>query len=139
MEKAKNQLKVSSFVILFFVAVSLVNVVLQIFSGKLNVAGMNDIAKIVAIVISVLLLLPEIYIGVKGLKMAKAPDSSKAHIVWAAILMVFMVIALIDPISALANAPQNVLNNIASLAKIILEICIYVIFISSANTLRKSC
>ena len=138
MEKAKNQLKVSSFVILFFVAVSLVNVVLQIFSGKLNVAGMNDIAKIVAIVISVLLLLPEIYIGVKGLKMAKAPDSSKAHIVWAAILMVFMVIALIDPISALANA-QNVSNNIASLAKIILEICIYVIFISSANTLRKSC
>ena len=138
MEKAKNQLKVSSFVILFFVAVSLVNVVLQIFSGKLNVAGMNDIAKIVAIVISVLLLLPEIYIGVKGLKMAKAPDSSKAHIVWAAILMAFMVIALIDPISALANA-QNVSNNIASLAKIILEICIYVIFISSANTLRKSC
>lgn len=138
MEKAKNQLKVSSFVILFFVAVSLVNVVLQIFSGKLNVAGMNDIAKIVAIVISVLLLLPEVYIGVKGLKMAKAPDSSKAHIVWAAILMAFMVIALIDPISALANA-QNVLNNIASLAKIILEICIYVIFISSANTLRKSC
>ena len=138
MEKAKNQLKVSSFVILFFVAVPLVNVVLQIFSGALNGAGMNDIAKIVAIVISVLVLLPEVYIGVKGLKMAKTPDSSKAHIVWAAILMVFMVIALIDPISALANA-QNVSNNIASLAKIILEICIYVIFISSANTLRKSC
>ena len=138
MEKAKNQLKASSFVILFFVALSLVNVALQIFSGKLNVTGMNDIAKIVAIVISVLVLLPQVYVGVKGLKMAKAPDSSKAHIVWAAILMAFGVIALIDPISALANA-QNVSNNIASLATTILEICIYVIFISSANTLRKSC
>ena len=95
------------------------------------------ITKIILFVVSLVLLLPQIYIGVKGMRIAKNPNSSKGHIIWAIILLVIAVLNLIDPIVGLINN-GGVYDNLTTLSSVVLEIAIYYDYIKYAGAVAKA-
>ena len=145
MEKARKNLRITSIVVLIFAGLSLINIVAQLVWGDFSNApipeGSSDsvllIAKIVLFGISLLLLIPDVYIGVKGLKVAKKSDSSKGHIVWATILFVLSIIALISPIVSLFSA-ESIRESISAILSGLVQILIYFEYIKDAKTLVKS-
>lgn len=112
MEKNRKELKSFSILILALVALSLIRAIVNVcLNGVPQISATEGLTKemiqvvsIIALVVSLLLLLPQIYVGVKGIKIANGAPSGKAHIVWAIILAVCAVIALISAISALIKA-----------------------------------
>ena len=127
MEQARKNLKTSSIIVLALAGLSLLNLIFGIFFGdlstELNNATIPDgapdnvilITKIFVLVVSILILLPQLYVGLKGLKMAKKPDSSRGHIVWGIILVVFTACGLLSPFVALIQGSGDAFGNIAEL------------------------
>jgi hypothetical protein len=144
MEKARKNLRISSIVILIFAGLSLINIVAQLIWGDFSNAPIPDgssdnillIAKTVLLGVSLLLLIPDVYIGVKGLKAAKNPISSKGHIVWATILFVLSIIALISPILGLFSS-DSVRESISAILSCLVQILIYFEYIRDAKRVAK--
>ena len=143
MEKRKH-LKWSSVAILAFAVFTLLELVSEILLGELNnveiPAGAPSnvllITKIILLCISVLFTLPSLYVGFKGLKMAKTPDNSKGHIVWAKILFVLAVLSLAAPVFGFINKADGV-ETLGGLFSILFEIVIYFDYIKHAAAVAK--
>ena len=124
---------------------SLVRIVLSVFSIDLNPENLTDgasathllIGQIFVCVVSVILLIPQIFVGIKGIKVSNNPDSSKAHIVWAVILTVLSVIGILSPASELIKGVA-VLDNLLAVADMVLDAIIYIEYISYAKKLVKA-
>ena len=141
MEQLRKHLKISSIVVLIMAAMSLLNVVSELAFGELNsVQGVDDSAllmtKIVLLSVSFVLLLPQIYVGLKGMKMAKRPNSSKGHIVLATILLVIAVLSLYAPVLSFINK-QEITATLGALFSVLLEIVIYADYIKYAKAVAK--
>ena len=144
MEQARRNLKITSIIILIFTGLSLVNLVCQIFFGAFKNTEVPEgipeniilIAQIVLAVITFLFLLPQLYIGLKGLKIAKNPNDSKGHIVWAIILLVLSAIATVSAIFSVINAVN--VSTISELANAVLDVCILILYINSAKAVQKA-
>ena len=144
MEKAQKNLRYSSFFVLFFAALSLLQIIAALAFGPLNQAeipadapeNILNITKIFLLVISLVMLVPNIYVGVKGLRVAKNPNTSRGHIIWACILFVFSVLALVDPVVAcLKDGAWG--ENVDALLNIGLDLIIYYEFIVHAKAVAK--
>ena len=93
MEQSRKYLKWSSVAVLSLVGVYILELISELLWGEINSAVIPEgasenillITKIFIVAVSVLLLLPQIYVGIKGLIIAKKPTRTKAHIVWAVI------------------------------------------------------
>jgi uncharacterized membrane protein YhaH (DUF805 family) len=94
------------------------------------------VAMIVTFVISLILLLPQLYVGVKGMKIAKNPTSSKGHIVWAVILLVFTAFGVISTVSSIAEQ-INVIDNVITLVDHALDVIVYCMYIKYAIRVLK--
>ena len=144
MEQAKKHLKVSSFVVLLFAVLTLVEIVAELLYGEINSAPIPEgapenilmITKGVVLGISLLLLLPKIYVGIKGLWVAKKPSAAKGHIIWAVIIFVFSVLDLIDPAVAILKQ-ESVGENVSRVFAVLLEVLIYYDFIKYAGQVKK--
>ena len=149
MEKTKNNLKTTSIVVLALAGLSLIRIIFEIFFGSFKDA-LNDatipegspeniilIAQIFVLVVSFLVTLPQFYIGIKGLKMAKNPDSSKGHIIWGVIVLILNAIGLISPFVAIIKGNGDVFSNVAALLSIGVDVFILFEYVKYANTLRK--
>ena len=145
MEQKKKQLKSASILVLIFAGLSLVKTIVELIFTDLDVATIPEglpenillITKIVFAVISVLLLIPNVYIGIKGLKLASKPDSSaKAHIVWGIILLVLTVLSLVSPITDIMQK-QNVSANISILLGGLLDAIVLFDYVKCAKALAK--
>ena len=140
MEKAKRNLKEISIVLLILVGLSLVRMIVEVALGGLMVQELPEgvteelmqAALIIVFVIGLLILLPQIYVGIKGIKESKKPTSSRAHIVWAKIIFVLSIIALISPISSLIQG-ADIVDNVLTLVDILLDVVLYFLFIIYAN------
>ena len=145
MEKNKKNLKILSILILALAVYSLVRIVLSVFSIDLNPENLTDgasathllIGQIFVCVVSVILLIPQIFVGIKGIKFSNNPDSSKAHIVWAVILTVLSVIGILSPASELIKGVA-VLDNLLAVADMVLDAIIYIEYINYAKKLVKA-
>ena len=146
METSRKNLKSMSLLILFLAALSLTRNIIDAVSTGFkadNVPnGMTEtavmIATIVAFVVSLVLLIPQIYVGVKGVKVANNPEtSSKGYIIWAKILFVFAIIATVFSVVDLVNAADK-LNSVLALVNVILDVVVYFLFIKYANQVTKS-
>ena len=143
MEKRKH-LKWSSVAILAFAVFTLLELVSEILLGELNNVEIPEgapsnvllITKIILLCISVLFTLPSLYVGFKGLKMAKTPDNSKGHIVWAKILFVLAVLSLAAPVFGFINKADGV-ETFGGLFSILFEIVIYFDYIKHAAAVAK--
>ena len=142
--ETRKHLKISSIVILIFAGSSLIQILSEILFGELNNAAIPEgapgnvllITPIFMLCISALLLLPSIYVGVKGLKMAKKPDGSKGHIVWATIIFVIAVLSLIDPVLGFMSN-EGTIETISAFFGVLLEIVIYYDYIKYAKAVAK--
>lgn len=149
MEKARKNLKISSIVILILAGFSLLNIIFGLFFGPINeaidnVAGSEEIAKnivditrIIILVVSVLLLLPHLYIGIKGIKIANKPNDSGAHIVWGIILIVLTAIGFISPIGALIQGNGEILDNVSSLCNVLFDFVVLIEYVKYARDVQK--
>jgi uncharacterized membrane protein YhaH (DUF805 family) len=118
--------------------------IIQFFVGGFDidptqVGVSHELAKVVMIVtfvFSLILLLPQLYVGVKGMKMAKEPTSSKGHIVWAVILLIFAVFGMISTASSMAGN-TSIVDNIIALVDHALDVIVYCMYIKYANRVLK--
>ena len=149
MEQARKNLKTYSIIVLAFAGLSLLNMLFELFFGELNRALHNAtipegapenvvlIAQIFLLVVSVLLLIPQAYIGIKGLRIANKPNSTKGHIVWGVILLVFTAMGLLSPALALIQGNGNAFENIAELCSIAVDVLILFEYVKFARAVRN--
>lgn len=146
MEQAKKHLKWTSIALLALAGSTLLQIVAELLFGDLNnaeiPAGSPDhilmITKIILLGFSCVMLFPQVYVGVKGLLVVKAPNASKGHIVWAIILFVFTVVDLLSPAFALVMQ-DNVNENLSLLLGGLVEASVYFDYIKYAKVIAREC
>ena len=141
MEQTRKNLKTTSILVLLFAALNLVRVIVSlIFDGFGSAEGATEgtvlAANIIVLVVAGICLIPQVYIGLKGIKVANAPDSSKAHIIWAMILFVITVLSLISPVIGFINKDTGS-DNIGTLLALLLEGIIYFEYVKYARDIAK--
>lgn len=145
MEKATKQLKQSSIFVLLFAGLSLLQIIGFLLWGDLNSAEIPEgspenillITKIFLLSLSVVMLLPKIYVGFKGLKIAKNPTPAKAHLFWAVIILVFNVLNLIEPaVAAVKNGISY--DSATSFFSVLLDVVIIYEYIMHARAVAKA-
>jgi hypothetical protein len=141
MEQTKSNFKITSILVLILAGLSLVQTVVMLAFGFANPGNVPEqavlITKILVAVISLLLLLPQVYMGVRGLKLVKNPDpAANAHIIWAIILFVFSVLALISPVKALIGG-ADIGASISSIFNVLIEVLVFGEYIKYAKDLQK--
>ena len=144
MKKIQKNLKEASIVVLIFTALSFIRMAVQLFFIDFDMEGVTDgltkgIAQATLIVLSVVsfaLLLPQLYVGIKGLKVAKNPDSSKAHIVWAIILLGLTIVGVPSTVSDMIQTGE-IAGNLLELADALLDVLVYGAFIKFATAVLK--
>lgn len=149
MEQSRKNLKNVSVIVLALAALSLIDILYGLFfgdmNGELNNATVPEgasgnvilITQIFILVVSVLMLLPQAYIGIKGLKIAKEPDSSIGHIIWGVISVAFTVAGLLSPLAALLQGDGNAFGNVADFLSISVDVAVLVGYVKFAIEVRK--
>lgn len=149
MKETRKKLKNFAVIALALAVLSLINVLFELFFGELNSALNNAIvpdgapgnivliAKVFVLVVSLFIILPQIYIGVKGIRIAKDPDSSISHIVWGIILVIFTASSLISPFLSIIRGDANVLENASQLLSVGVDVFVLVEYVKYAIAVRS--
>ena len=149
MKETRKKLKNFAVIALALAVLSLINVLFELFFGELNSALNNAIvpdgapgnivliAKVFVLVVSLFIILPQIYIGVKGIRIAKDPDSSISHIVWGIILVIFTASSLISPFLSIIRGDANVLENASQLLSVCVDLFVLVEYVKYAIAVRS--
>lgn len=144
MEQTRKHLKISSIVVLILAGLSMFQLVCELWLGEINNATIPEgapdnillITKIFLFSFALLLMIPNIYIGIKGLRIAKNPNPSKGHIVWAIILLVLASLSLFDPVIEFVSNGFKY-ESISSFFSIAFDVVIFLDYIKSAMAVRK--
>lgn len=84
-----------------------------------------------------LLVVADVLLGVKALKVSKTPDASKGYIVIAQIFLIMSCIATIsNSITVFIGGPSTV-DACLNVANSTLNVCIYTLFVTAAKAVRK--
>jgi hypothetical protein len=102
-----------------------------------DVADFVVIAKIVLCVIYAVFYVPQVYVGVKGIKLANRPDSSKAHIIWAVIFIALATLGAVSAVVDLINA-KDVLSNIFVLIDSVIDFGLYFFYVKFAKQVLEA-
>ena len=109
----KKELKSFSIFILAITALSLIRIIVSVCVNGIpqpteSIEGMTQdmiqTISIISFVLALVLFIPQIYLGIKGIMIANGAKSGKAHIVWAIILIIVSIIALIFEMVSLIDA-----------------------------------
>lgn len=136
MEKVKKDLKVYSIVILAFVAFTLVRAIVSACVYGIpqpaeipqdSTKEMVKIMTIIAFVLSFVLLLPQVYVGFKGIKIADGAICNKAPRVWAIILALLAGIATVSGLIDLFKlfTFDQLLSVLDTAVDVVLFVCYY--------------
>ena len=145
MEQSRKNLKTYSIIVLALAILALIEMVFELFFGEINNAQIPEgapenilmITKIVLAAITLLLYLPQIYIGIKGISVAKNPDSSKAHITLGMILFVLTAVSLISPAMAIIRL-EDVFGNVARFLSVAVDAAILFCYVKYAKIVSKA-
>ena len=145
MDKSRKNLRDMSILVLAYTAITLIRLIVEAMFTNFNIRNLPDnvaegfamVLRVMLCVISFILLLPQIYMGVKGIKIAKKPDSSKGHIVWAIILTVFAVLSINTPVSNVMQG-VNVGANLIELFGLAVDILLFVTYAVCAKRVLKA-
>ena len=117
METSRKNLKSMSLLVLVLAALALARNIMAVVSTGFKVdnipEGMTEAfvkaTMIGAFIGSIILLIPQIYVGIKGLKIANNPEiSSKGCIIVAKVLLVLAIIATVFSVADLAKAADKI-------------------------------
>ena len=136
MENSRKTLKNWSFLILFLTALSAIRLIVEVFMLDFNPSelpegtskGMFIAAQIIVIVIGLIILLPEVFVGVRGIQISKNPDFRNGHITWSKVIIVLSAIALISPISGLIKG-ERIATNILEVIDLLSDVAVFYLFI----------
>ena len=144
-----KKLKGLSVIVLGLAVLSLINIGFEVFFGELHneliSAAIPEgspenillIAKIFVMAVSVLFTLPQIYIGIKGLRVADDPDSSIGHIFLGIIVLIFTASTLITPVVTLLQGGEEGFGNVAELCSIAVDVFILFEYVRCAIAVRS--
>lgn len=142
MEKKKD-LKIVSIAILALLGLTLITTIInacvngipQIQATEGLTKDVLKIASICAFVLTFVLLLPQVYIGVKGIKIANGGEFGKAPFVWVIILAILAVIATISALSNMFKAFNfdTILGVVDCALDVVLYVCYYLCIRSIAK------
>ena len=144
MEQAKKNLKISSWLVLLFTLAFFVQIITELMIGDINSAQIPEgapdnillITKTILLVVALVMMIPKLYVGIKGLRLAKNPKPAKAHIVWAGIILVFTVLGLFDPLMAIFEQ-GDLGGEIVTLCNVLVDAWVYFEYIRNAKALAK--
>ena len=145
MEQSRKYLKLSSIAVLALALFSMLQLVSELLFGDINQATIPEgapdnillITRIILFAVAFLLMLPNIYIGIKGMRIAKKPNASKTHIVWAIILLAFACLSIIEPVVTCVSDGMKY-ENISAALSIAVEITVLFEYIKYAMAVRKN-
>ena len=144
MENSKRNLKITSILVLVLAAFTLIRTIVDVAITKLDVSNVDGAtegvvlaAKITMCVFSLIILLPDVYIGLKGLKVAKNPAPAKAAIIWAIVLAALAAIGLIFPIVEMIKY-GNVASNSLEIGDLACNIAVYCAYIVCAKEVTNA-
>lgn len=144
MENSRKNLKILSVVMLILAGLSLARIATEVVSGfRVETIPLETtrtiylVSVVIAAIISAVLVVPQIYIGVKGIKVSKNPDSSNAHIVWARILLVLAIIAVVICVVRLVKS-DDLLGDILATVDAVVDVILYISFIKYASEVRDN-
>ena len=140
MNNSRRRLKEASFLVLLFTAFTLIRLAVRFFVVVFDVdpSQVNAsrelilIATIILFVINLICLIPQTYVGIRGIKIAENPTSTKGHIVWAVILLAFAVFSIIHTSIGIAES-EKLTDSIFVLADHSLDVIVYCMYIKYAN------
>ena len=144
MEKAKKQLKTSSLFVLLFAGLSLMNIIRALTFGDINSATIPEgapdnilqITKVIILTVTAIILLPKVYVGIKGLQIAKNPVASKRHITVAMLILAFEAFGGIDPVLGIVKQGFT-MDQFMTVADVLLEVIIIFEYIKYAKDVAK--
>ena len=145
MEQTRKNLKLSSIAVLALAVFSLIEIASELFFGDLGQAMIPEgapenillITQIILFAFALVLTLPSVYMGIKGLRMAKNPNLSKGHIVWAIILLALASFGLIGHVVGFIQNGFN-FENISAFLSVAVEAFVFAEYIRFAIAVRKS-
>ena len=145
MDQKRKHLKAVSVILLAFTGLTFLRTAAEYLFADQGIAILPDgssvilqlIVRLIMVAIALVFVLPQIYMGVKGLRIAKNPAPAKAHVVWAWILLVLAILGLIEPITA-ALQPGGLAGNVGALIQGLLSIVIYFAYIRCARAVAKA-
>ena len=94
------------------------------------------ITKLFHFAVSILLLTPRIYVGLKGLSAAKKVTASKRHVIWA---LIIFAVALLNLVSLIADIVMRggVGDRMPMLLGVLLEVLVYFDYIRYAKMVSR--
>ena len=141
-EQTKKNLRIISLCLVIFSIVSLALAAMDLITfwmDRDNYSGTSDGVVLASIgivgVMSLLMVAVQIYIGLKGMKVAKEPDSSKGHITWATVLLVLSIIALVSPVMEMIQT-KAIVANVVTIIDCLVDVHLYYYFIKWAKEVR---
>ena len=145
MEQKRKNLKVVSAIVLAFTGLTFLRTAVGYLFTDQGIAILPDgssvilqlIVRLIMVAVTLVFVLPQIYVGVKGLRIAKNPAPAKAHVVWAWILLVIAILGLIEPVTAVLQ-PGGLAGNVVALIIGLLSIVIYFAYIRCARAVAKA-
>ena len=143
MEKNKKELKILSILILVLVAWSVIKAIVNVClygMPKLEATeGVSQevmqVAGVIVFVLSFVVLLPQVYVGVKGILVADKGAKGKGHIIWAIILAVLAAIAAIS--SAISVFKAFSADNLVSLGLAATDLAVYLAYFVIARKIAN--
>lgn len=143
MEQSKKNLKSMSIVMLILAGLSLVSFILDLIFTDYNVEAFEGVSKevltaavIIVGILGFIILLPQVYIGIKGIKVAKNPDSSKAHIVWATILFIISVIGVVLFSAQVFASDKSGAMSAVKICDVVIDVMLYCMYLQYAREVR---
>ena len=144
MKKTKFNLKILSIASLVIAAFTLIKIVGELIFGEINTAVLPEgapenlllITKIFIASFSFILLLPQIYLGIKGLWAVNHPRSSRFHVIVAIVLFALTLVTIVSPITAIVKK-ENILYNVAGICSIIIQLFLYFEYARNAKELAR--
>ena len=145
MEQKRKNLKVVSAIVLIFTGLTFLRTAVGYLFTDQGIAILPDgssvilqlIVRLIMVAVTLVFVLPQIYMGVKGLRIAKNPVPAKAHVVWAWILLVLAILGLIEPVTAVLQ-PGGLAGNVVALIIGLLSVVIYFAYIRCARAVAKA-
>ena len=140
MEQSRKRLKLASIAILAFMGLQLLRIITDLAIGAFGGAEAAEttefIANMVLLAVTLLFMLPQLYVGIKGLRIARDPDGSKGHIVWAVILLFICILGIFDPIINIIGG-IDVEDSVTSFFDILLQALFYFMYIKYARKVSQ--
>ena len=146
MEKSRRNLLTFSLFIIGLAVITVVEIAAELYLGGFNRVeipegapdNILEITKNFILIFSIVMLLPQLYVGIKGVRVARNPDSSKGHIFWGSVIFILAVLGCVSSIIDWTNN-GNPSECFSSLMECAFDAIIYCEFLVAARQVKNGC